>query len=69
MLLPSQFPPIIRATNAEKLLTQSMVIASAERMIIAKNTYLQCQLCCSLNGGDACRRIPHCACPISDLVA
>jgi hypothetical protein len=69
MVLPTQIPPVNREIGTTKLVNQRMAFAPSERMIIAKNTYLQCQLCCSSNGGDACRRIPNCVCPISDSVA
>jgi hypothetical protein len=69
MLLPTQLPPINREVGTTKLLKQQIVLALAEKMIIAKNTHLQCQLCCLSNGGDACRHIPNCACPILDSVA
>jgi hypothetical protein len=69
MLLPTQIPPINREVDTTKLLNQWMVLSPSEKTIVAKNTHLQCQLCCLSNGGDACRRIPNCACPILDSVA
>jgi len=69
MLLPFQSPPIIRVISTTKTFNQKIGSTPSQVGTLSRNTYLQCQICCELGGGDNCRAIPDCTCSLPDLVA
>jgi hypothetical protein len=69
MLLPIQYPPLVRVSNVTKISNQ-MTVSTSQNRIMDSGSAIRCQICCenSIGKSDRCKSEdnPYCICT-SDL--